>query len=237
MDDLSSRFLDAFNRIEDWMRNQLNAPERTEFVELLDGCAKARSGIRRHVSTLKRFARLRNLIAHNYSHDRPLAVPTSQTVEQIVNIKNEFLSPPLLLSVATSPVQTCCPTDPLGCSVKKMHDGVFSQMPLYDGDHFVGLLTTETIARWLACNLANGFGLVEEKPLVEVLPHQEDAENHTFLSRTSSVADGLTAFAKFLRRGKSLDAILITQNGRSTEKPLGIVTIHDIPKLRQTIHE
>jgi hypothetical protein len=37
--------------------------------------------------------------------------------------------------------------------------------------------------------------------------------------------------AKRVVRGKSLDAILITQSGKPREQPLGIVTVFDIPKL------
>ncbi len=237
MDDLTSRFLDAFNAIENWMRHELNAPEHVEFRTLVADLAEANNGFKRHARTLKRLAKLRNLIAHDYSRDEPLAVPTLRTVEQICAIRTELVSPPSLYSVAAFPVQMCRPTDPLGCSVAKMHEGVFSQLPIYDGNNFLGLLTAETIARWLACNLNGGVGLVEERPISEIIQHQEDADNHTFLSRASTVADGLTAFDKFLRRGKRLEAILITENGLSTERPLRIATIHDIPKLRQAIQE
>ena len=76
-----------------------------------------------------------------------------------------------------------------------------------------------------------------EQSVVEVMHHQEDSENVQFLPRTATVADGLAAFDKFLHRGKRLEAILITNTGRPTEALLGIVTIHDIPKLNQAINE
>ena len=180
--------------------------------------------------------RFRNYVVHQYRRHKPLAVPTAEAVEQITAIRNELLSPPSLVALAAKPVEQCCPTDPLGCSVKKMHDGVFSQLPVYDGQKCLGLLTAETIARWLANHLGDGAGLVEEKPIADVMKHQEDHDNHTFLARTATVADGLAAFDDFLCRGKRLEAILITQNGRPAEALLGIVTIHDIPKLNQAIH-
>ncbi len=45
------------------------------------------------------------------------------------------------------------------------------------------------------------------------------------------VLGGLAAFDAFLHWGKRLEAILLTENGRPNEKPLGIVTVHDIPKI------
>lgn len=235
MDQLTSRFLDAFNGVEDWLRHQMNAPEHAAFPDLLIEMAQASSDVRRHASSLKRLARLRNLIVHNYSREHPLAVPTTRSVEQIVTIRNQLVSPPLLVSVAASPVQTCRPTDPLGSSVTKMRNGVFSQLPIYDEQTFRGLLTAETIARWLAGTLEDGFAL--EAPVSDVVQHQEDPDNYTFFGRTATVADGLAAFDTFLRRGKRLEAVLVTHSGHKTESPLAIVTIHDVPKLRQAIQE
>ena len=237
MDDLSSKFLDAFNVIEDWMRHELDAAEEDDFGSLLRRMKLTNSGVRRSAPELKRFARLRNLIAHNHSREQPLAVPTQRSVERIETLRNQLLSSPSLFALAATPVEHCRPTDPLGCCVKKMHDGVFSQLPVYDGNVYRGLLTAETIVRWLATEFVGDWkGIVEEKSVAEVMLHQEDGENVEFVARTATVVDALVAFDRFLHRGKRLEAILITNSGRSSESLLGIVTINDIPKLNQAIH-
>ena len=237
MDDLSSRFLDGFNVIEDWMRNTLDANEGEEFGSLLRRMEGSNTEVRRHSPEIKRFARLRNLIAHSHSHEKPLAVPTLVSVERIESLGKLLVSPPSLFSLAAKPVEQCRPTDPLGCCVKKMHDGVFSQLPIYDGEKYFGLLTAETIARWLATAfVGDGSGIVEEQPIKEVMRHQEDGDNVKFLARNATVVDALAAFDQFLHRGKRLEALLITNGGRRTETLIGIVTIHDIPKLNKAIN-
>ena len=143
----------------------------------------------------------------------------------------------MLLEVSNRPVVICSPSERVGKAAKKMHDGSYSQLPVYDNGSFTGLLTAETVARWVASNLADGQELMEEKPVAEVMRHQEDPENHAFLGRTSTVLDGLTTFDDFLHRGKRLDALLITEKGQPGEQPLGIVTIHDIPKMRRALRE
>lgn len=234
MDALSSQFLAAFNGIEDWMRHELDAKEEDEFASLLRRMEKVDTEVRRHSAELKRFARLRNLIAHNHSQHLPLAVPTQVSVDRIETLSTHFRSPTLLLTLAAKPVEQCKPTDPLGLCVKKMHDGVFSQLPIFDGNQFHGLLTAETIARWLATSfVGDGSGVVGEQTAAEVMCYQEDRENVHFMARTATVAQALAAFDEFLHRGKRLEAVLITNSGRSTETPLGIVTIHDIPKLNR----
>lgn len=237
MDDPSSRFLAAFDDIENWMRHKLDAKEGDEFGLLLRRMEGINAEVRRHAPELKRLARLRNLITHNHSQVRPLAVPTTISIERVEALGKQFLSPPLLLSLAAKPVEQCHPTDPLGRCVKKMHDGVFSQLPIYDGDKYSGLLTAETIARWLATFfLGDGKGIVDEQTVTQVMKYQEDSVNAEFMARTATVAEGLAAFDNFLHRGKRLEALLLTNNGRQTETLLGIVTIHDIPKLNQAIN-
>ncbi len=236
MDNLSSEFLSAFNSIEDWMRHKLEVNEDDGFATLLRRLERADPQVSRHAAELKRLARLRNLIAHNHSRDRPLAVPTPTSIERAVAIATLLQSPPLLLTLAAKPVDRCTPTDPLGGCVKKMHAGVFSQLPVYDGSRYFGLLTAETIARWLAkFFIGDGTGIVDEQAVEEVMRHQEDGDNVRFLPRQATVASGIDAFDEFLSRGKRLEAILITNSGRPTESPLGIVTVHDMPKLNRAI--
>jgi predicted transcriptional regulator len=237
MDDNSSNFLETFNAIEDWLRRQVNAPPGEGFHEVVSRVAVRHFGVKRHASLLKKLGRLRNLVVHEYSRDKRMTVPTSYTVEQITAIRDELLSPPSLYSVCTRPAATCDPSDPVGRAAMTMRDRSFSQLPVYDGSAFVGLLTAETVARWVASNLADGQELMEEERVADVLRHQEAGENHAFLGRLSTVLDGLAAFDAFLHRGKRLEAVLLTDSGRPTEQPLGIVTVHDIPKLRRAIWE
>lgn len=234
MDDLSSRFLDGFSAIENWMRHTLSTDDKEDFNSLV---RRMGGRVRRHSLELKSFARLRNLIAHNHSHEMPLAVPTLASVERIEVVGKLLMCPPLLITVAAKPVEECRPSDPLGRCVKKMHDGIFSQLPIYEAGQYCGLLTAETIARWLAASfLGDGSGIVDEQTVDEVIKHQESSENVEFVAKTAHVGQALAAFDRFLHSGRRLEAILITERGRPTESPLGIVTIHDIPKLNNAIN-
>lgn len=235
MDDASSRFVDTYNIIHNWMRKELDAP-REDFWRLLDDMALKHPDFRRHVEHLRAFAEVRNLIVHKYSRERPLVVPSILSLQKFVAIKEQLLSPPRLLDFASTPVEQCKPTDPLGSCVKKMHDGVFSQLPVFEGNNYCGLLTAETIARWLATEFVGDWqGIVIETCVTEVLKHQENDDNYKFMSAKATVTEALSAFEEFQRNGKRLEAILITNSGSPTEPLLGIVTILDIPKLNQAV--
>lgn len=231
MDELSSRYLDSFNSIEKWLRSYARESERLDFPALVDLVAASSAAVRHRAAKLKELNRFRNFVVHQYSRNSGLAVPTKIATDAIESLQRELLSPTPLVSVATRPVASCRPNDLIGGAVRQMRDGVFSQIPVWDGERCVGLLTAETIARWLAADLQANEGLVEAKPVSEVMSHQESSDNHAFLSRSSTTDDGIAAFEAALKRGSRLEAILITEKGLPTEGFLGIVTIHDIPRL------
>lgn len=75
------------------------------------------------------------------------------------------------------------------------------------------------------------MGLLEEQTVADVLRCVEDPENHVFIARDGTIFEALEAFDRFSRRGKSLDAAIVTHSGRQHEKPVGIVTTFDVPRL------
>jgi CBS domain-containing protein len=231
MDEISARYLDSFNAIEKWLRDQVPSGERYDFPALIDIVGESHHGVRRQAGKLKDLNRFRNFVVHDFSQKKALAVPTKLAADVISAIRNELLSPEPLLSYAAKPVATCRPSEPITIAVQKMREGKFSQIPVCDAARCLGVLTAETIARWLSIDLAVNGGLVEERPIVEVMAHQEDPENHMFVPRTATADDALAAFQDFLGRGKRLEAILITERGHSAEGILGIVTVHDVPSL------
>jgi hypothetical protein len=91
------------------------------------------------------------------------------------------------------------------------------------------------VARWLAAQLANGQGILEEAPVEAVMRHQEGTHSYVVLSRTATIDDALSVFDDQMHAGKVLDAIILTYNGKKREQPEGIVTAADQPKLRSTI--
>ena len=231
MDELSSRFLDAFSAIEKHLRKLLDADRHMTFNEMVEKAARADKGVRRLRGQLKDFGELRNFVVHEYRRDQPTASPSAHAVERLQAIRDELLSPPKLIDLFRLQVESCAPTDPVGAAARKMHDGSFSQLPVYEGDRLVGLLTAETVARWLASRLAGGLGLLEEEAVEIVMRHEEGTHAYVVMDRDATVEDALAAFDEHLHSGRSLDAIILTHSGRETERPLGIVTISDMPRL------
>jgi CBS domain-containing protein len=235
MNPLTSRFLSAFNQVERHLRGQAEGDQFTTFATLVDRVAQSNKAVRVLKAALKDFADLRNVLVHRYDQTKEIAIPSEEAVTRLEAIAGSVLAPPRLASLFRGVVETCSPADPVGAAARKMRERSFSQLPVYEDNRLVGLLTAETIARWLAARLDGGIGMLEEEPVAHVLGHQEKTRNHMLMGQAATVYDALAEFDEALHAGVTLEAILLTNSGQPIEKPLGIITVADMPQLVRAV--
>ena len=199
------------------------------FAELL---RKERNpAVRSNSDDLREYANLRNAIVHAGTR-KVLANPTDEAISDINRIRRAIEEPPRIDgAIGRRQVVTCGPSVLVLEATGMLVDGNFSQIPVYDGRAFVALLTAETIARWVGAMLQKHDGLLEDAPVSEVLAHTEDADNTVFMPPSASVFEALDSFDAYSRRGKTLDAMLVSEGARRDASPLNIATIYDVPAL------
>ncbi len=127
------------------------------------------------------------------------------------------------------PVRTRNMDDSVGQAVVDMRDGSFSQLPIMANGAVAAVLTAETVARWLASEVENEFVSPWDTKIESVLGHTEDLDHYCFLRRDSNLLDALSKFEAYAALGKKLDAILITDKGKTNQGLLGILTLYDLP--------
>jgi len=225
----SEAFLNTFAAVEIWLRNQANVGRATSFYELVDRVARLHTHVRRYKDDLKEFADLRNAIVHERTDGHVIAEPNVRAVADFEIIRQAFVNPPKLIPKFQKIVKTRDASESIAAAVNDMREGSFSQLPVTVDARVAALLTSETIARWLASEIANDLVSLADTPISNVLPHAEDPNQYCFLPRSATVFDVLDRFEDYVSRGKDLDAILITDSGNSDQTLLGIVTIHDLP--------
>ncbi len=233
----SDRFIDAFNKIEEYLRRYTKRGKSESFYALVATASESHATVRRFSTDLKEFADLRNAIVHERTDGHVIAEPNDAAVEAIEHIASLLLNPPKVIPLFQSEVETVSVDDPITEAVRTMFEKSFSQVPVYDGISFVGLLTSNSIARWLGARATEDIFSLSETPVSDVLEYTEDTENFYFLRRDATVFEVLEAFHTFERQGKRLEAILITQNGKRSESLMGIITIWDLPKIYADLRE
>lgn len=231
----SGRFLDAFRAIERSLRKRTGRGKEQGFYSLVDLAADFDAAVRYYRDDLKEFADLRNAIVHERGDGRVIAEPNAWAVARIERIASSLTDPPKVIPLFQLPVCTLGPLDSLARAVRVMLVESFSQIPIYHGERFRGLLTANTIARWLGTQVDQDIFSLAETQLEEVLTFTEDKNHCTFLGREASLFDALARFHTSAAAGVDLEAILITHSGAPTQKPLGIITIWDLPRIHQEL--
>ncbi len=141
-------------------------------------------------------------------------------------------APTVLDLIGPQEVAWCDADDPVGPVAQRMYRANYSQLPVRDRDRWVGLLTTDTIARWTAARSGRGREYDETTPVREVLPYAEDPDAFRVVGRHATSAEVARIFDDFAAQGRALGAALVTPRGQPHGELLGIVTASDLPRVR-----
>ncbi|MEW5762068.1 MAG: CBS domain-containing protein [Bacillota bacterium] len=235
--DNAARFLDAFNRVEHLLRRMTGDGRGVPFGVLVDRASRTDTAVRRFRDDLKQFAQLRNAIVHETRNGRVIAEPNAWAVAEIERIASLLGDPPRVIPLFQKKVFALDTRESVARTVRAMREHSFSQLPVYDAGRFAGLLTTNTIVRWLGAQLAGGEPDLARTSLGEVLTHAEEPDVYCFLGPEATLFEVLEQFTAYERKGKRLEAVLITDDALPDGKLLGIITVWDLPRVYEILEE
>lgn len=229
---LIERFEAAYNSIDLFGRTQLKMGNFEPFSRVMSECVQKKVIRPRERELLSLVADLRNLIVHRKTAAHAyVAVPSPKVVEDLESLRDR-LTRPLQARVAfRRTVARVGPSDRLSAVLELVRTRSISQVPVYEGRAFQGLLTTNGIARWLARHVAHEkVSLVDfdETTAGEVLRREEArGKDCLFAAGEESAYRVRQMFVEH----ELLEAVIITDKGRPTEAPLGIATRWDLIRL------
>lgn len=128
-------------------------------------------------------------------------------------------------------VAWCDADDPIGPVAHRLYEEDFSQMPVRGRGAWLGLLTGEAIARWMAGRTARQLSVDERTPVREVLSYAGEPDNFRIVSAATSTREIIGLFHSGADSGHPLAAILVTDAGQPGDSLRGIITPYDLPRL------
>jgi len=227
------RFLAAFNEIEDRFRRVLGLDEHAEFAQMARQYADRKRLPPVQREALVAFAALRNAISHGrFYNGQPIAEPVQEMVAEIERLRDQITSPPVALTVLGGR-QVCLtsPGEPISAALELVDRFDYSQIPVYDDTRYVSILTTNAIARWLAHQLILNQGLAEGETVHRVLAFAESHERAKLVRRTITVAEAIDQLAHGGEERTPVTALIVTDGGKTTDKPIRVIANHDLPTL------
>ncbi len=226
--DRAGEFIRLHNEISAHLRRMMKVDSAIPFTQLVDLAGKQDATVRRAADRLKDYADLRNAIVHHRSFPKEvIAEPTQATLERFSAVVDRILNPVQLIPAFRKELQIFSTEQPLIQALTYMRKNDFSQV-IVRRNGKLGLLTAEGIAK-----------LLEEKATDDIISIQESTvgdslllelqDSFVLMRRTQTVDEAREAFAMSIENGRPrLFAVLITETGKDTEEPLGIVTPWDL---------
>lgn len=227
----SEIFLSLYQEIEEYFQRELEANHHLRFYAMVDQMKKRNAAVRRYEFDLREFSDLRNAITHgNMGKDVAIAEPHQQVVDQLKRIKEEIMAPPPVMKLVHHPVQTVHADMKLSEAVSLMNQMGCGQLPVYEEERYMGIFNGEILLRWMRNHSEKTTLNLAKITLEEIIDGDRDQRHQViFKPRTSSVYEIQETVERYTDKKYRLQAIIITENGLPTEKPLTIITSADLP--------
>ena len=232
MDDIIERFENAYSEFEEQVRVNhgpfgTSSPVYWWEREMLRGSER---------SKMKMLRELRNLFAHNptFEKGREVAYPTEEAVGFLLEQLRRASLPDSLSStmVPYEKVLKATLDDHVWETIVKMTESGFSSVPIVnDSENVIGVLSEKLITSLLVKHKALCFSeyLKFEDLEDEILFHgKASEENVVFLSYSMSGHQAQEILSAHWEKGRRIDMVMVTRNGRSTTPLMGILTPYDL---------
>ena len=221
----AERFLDAYARIEKILYEIIRETKYVPFSQMITRASRENLIISSRANDLRQYHELRNAIVHNRGKENEvIAQPCDSVTDDIEKIADLLEAKHDLLSIASAPVVTVGRNDSIADAYRLMRKMNTSKIPVYQDGVYAGLVTMDEIAGWALENRN------EEDRVASILMERKN-ERVLFVKKNPALQVIMRSYESSLKHGMTLLAILITEHGLPKEKPLGIITVADLPKL------
>ena len=229
----SEKFLDIYNKIDDYLKKSDNYESYVNFAQKVKNTKNKEA--QRYKDELLSFGELRNAIVHNPKiGNKAIAEPHENTVLRISGLYETISNPKKVIPTFQFPVLGAKKVDFINDILIEMKKLSFSQFPVFDDNENVcELINNNTISRWLSSQMEeNGTIMIDNVKVADLLPEIEFSENYKFVSRNTSIYEAYDLFiSQINKKQRNLDVLFVTHSGKPNEKLLGLITIEDVANL------
>ena len=216
----AERFLNAYAQCEKKLAELAEQPKYIPFSQLVARCANRSRVVALNQQSLREYNELRNAIVHIRGSEKEIiAEPCDSVTEDIERIAKLLTEPHDILKYASMPVKTIHIDTSIRDAFHLMQEMDTSKVPVYKGQNFVGMITLDEIAK-----------VAMQGKTDDTLSSTKNSRV-VFTSKSNNVDIVLRYFDKAREEGITLLAILITESGKPSEKPIGIITTSDLPNI------
>jgi predicted transcriptional regulator len=230
---LAERFVAAYNLLDHSLRTQYNFKTNISFSDLVRRCAGLNQVIRVYEDDLIDLARLRNAIIHSRS-EQVIAEPHEDVVEIMEKVARIISTPPLVVdALKHGEVKVIAAEASLRDYIVLSSAMGHSNIPVYKRNMLIGVMQRHSFMETLGHVMKDGRGIdnfLNTTNIEQYLITYPNTAHFTLVSSRVTIEEVIELFSN-----RKLSAVIITDNGTSGGKLMGIVTSADIISLMQII--
>ena len=229
MKDSISIFRELCNKFEDLVRIKYKVKdEEGAFYILLN--QKEYKKFEKDINLIRK---IRNLLSHGECKiEGKTAIEINENIiEKLKEIISLLENPPLVTSRYITEMFVVDLEEKLEKLIKIMNEKKISHVPVLDKDKkLVGVFSENTIFSKLSedeiIEIGKEYKVKDYEKYIKLENHS--SEYFDFIKRNEELASAQNLFNKSIKKDKKLVMLFVTENGKKTEKILGIITPWDL---------
>lgn len=229
-------YLEEFKRLETKLRLISRADDGDRFYTIIDKVEKKNYLIKTKRNLLLDLYALRNIYAHA-DRDKYIAEIREFAFQELQNILGLLENPPTVGTIFKTEVYTITPDEITDVVLGNMKNKLYTHVPIYQDGKYYGTLSESTLLSWIVDNIHKGRAQFYKKLIRDInkeyLFNVDDVVD--FIPESKNIFEVKNMFEEAIGKSKRLGALIITPTGKKNEKPIGIITAWDLPRIDQFI--
>ncbi len=232
--DTAETLLTLYNEIDHFLRQEYPTDKYADHGYLIQHLSATNPVVARNQQVLRAVAQIRNSLVHNPipSVATPITLPNTELIKLYASIHRSLLNPPNALHIAIPAQQIF--TSTLAANAVEvmgtMYKNIYTHVPIIENNDMIGIFSENCILAYL---VSAGEAIVTKDMTIndfkEFLPLSAHlGECFKFLPKNSSLSEVYNTFSEAIHQKKRVGMVFITEHGKETEKPLGIITAWDL---------
>ncbi len=227
-------FLELFNKLEHFLRIEYNQDRfsYSGFMSTIYRIKKSNKNTlisnKYNFDILKQASQIRNIIAHN----NDILIPSDNFINIFAKLVDKICNPLRVenIMVPISKLKSVNLDNSVGDVIELLKRHGYNTIPVIHDNKLRGIFTEKSIYDYLSINDNKYINKsMKIHDIIDAIDLNFDPRKYfAFVSRKASVEKAYEHFIKDLKQRREMLLLLVTENGKQTEKLLGIVTLRDI---------
>lgn len=231
MGDQIEVFIEKFQQLEKLLKQASGSSDEERLPSVLKKVADHNAYVSKNYSLILDLNSLRNVFAHQ-GRGKYIANINDFVLKKLLKLIKALENPPSVTSKFNQNVYQAKTTDFIASVMNMMREKVYTHVPVWENQEFVGVFSYTSFFEWLAERQNEGIKSISfTKRFMDDINKKylnPPNVNFQFIGELKNLYEIPSIFEEATKKQERLDCLFITKNGKKGEKIKGIITSWDL---------